>query len=266
MNDATRRVFDQDVACQGSDGGHRAVVSNRWNIFGVPDGGYVMALAVNALRHDIGHPHPLTVTGHYLEPTRPGPAELWSEILRAGRGVSTGTVRLQQEGRTRAFFTAAFTHLERSSGPTRVDAQMPRIPPPQDCKAVRMPTELGEQVTLRLDPDCARWVEGETGGDADVRGWIRFSDGREADALSLLLFADAFPPAVFAHFGATGWVPTIELTVHVRGLPSPGWLLGRFRTRVLQQGFLEEDGELWDSDGRLVAMSRQMAKLRLPDG
>jgi acyl-CoA thioesterase len=37
------------------------------------------------------------------------------------------------------------------------------------------------------------------------------------------------------------------------------WLLVRFRTRLAAEGYLEEDGEIWDRDGRLLAHSRQLA-------
>jgi len=38
----------------------------------------------------------------------------------------------------------------------------------------------------------------------------------------------------------------------------------RFSTRALMDGYLEEDGELWDADVRLVAMSRQLARVHRP--
>jgi len=56
-------------------------------------------------------------------------------------------------------------------------------------------------------------------------------------------------------------VPTVELTVHVRGIPAPGPLQCRFSTRFVQGDSFEEDGEVWDSAGRLVALSRQLALL-----
>ncbi|MEM8662139.1 MAG: thioesterase family protein, partial [Pseudomonadota bacterium] len=46
---------------------------------------------------------------------------------------------------------------------------------------------------------------------------------------------------------------------HVRRVPEPGWLHCRFSTRFISGGMLEEDGELWDTSGRLVAQSRQLA-------
>ena len=38
----------------------------------------------------------------------------------------------------------------------------------------------------------------------------------------------------------------------------------RGKTDFVIDGFLGEDDEIWDSEGNLVAESRQMAKLRMP--
>ena len=96
---------------------------------------------------------------------------------------------------------------------------------------------------------------------AETTGWIRFRDGRPPDLLALALFVDAFPPSIFRLLGRVGWVPTIELTVHFRALPVPGWVRGRFITDDLTDGRMIETGELWDADGTLVARSRQLALL-----
>ena len=92
---------------------------------------------------------------------------------------------------------------------------------------------------------------------------IAFADGRPVDTLALLLVCDALPPAVFHLDMPAGWVPTVEYTVHVRGVPAPGPVRCVFRSQVVQGGFLNEDGEVWDSTGRLVAQSRQLGLLPL---
>lgn len=94
-----------------------------------------------------------------------------------------------------------------------------------------------------------------------MRGWIRFADGREPDPISLLTFLDAFPPVAF-DLGSVGWVPTIEFTGYVRAVPAAGWLAVRLRTSTVTGNLLEEDAEIWDSTGRLVAHSRQLASAR----
>ena len=54
--------------------------------------------------------------------------------------------------------------------------------------------------------------------------------------------------------------------MHIRApLPVKGPLLARFTTKLVRDGFFEEDGELWAQDGTLVAQSRQLALL-LPAG
>ena len=82
---------------------------------------------------------------------------------------------------------------------------------------------------------------------------------------SLLLIADSVPRAIFARIGPVGWIPTMEMTVHPRQKPAKGWMKFRFFTRFVTNDFLEDDGELWDSEGKLVAICRQTGKLMLPE-
>ena len=66
------------------------------------------------------------------------------------------------------------------------------------------------------------------------------------DVFGLLLASDAFPPTIFNARLPVAWTPTVELTVHIRAVPEPGWLRCRFSTRFISGGMLEEDGEIWD--------------------
>ena len=76
---------------------------------------------------------------------------------------------------------------------------------------------------------------------------------------------DAFlPPAIFRAPERIR-VPTLELTIHFRGQPPEDahpWLHCTFVSRVSAGGVVEEDGELWSEDGRLLAQSRQLALVR----
>ncbi len=266
--------FDADTAVEAAgEGRFRATITDRWHIGLAPNGGYLLAVVAAALGEALPHPDPLTITAHYLRPAEAGPAEVTVEPVRTGRSLSTATAALVQGGRERLRVLATCGDLD--AGParvpvTRVRGGPPDLPPPERCER-RDPPEGGfappilERFDTRLHPPPG-WVAGRRDGEADLTGWIRFADGRDADARSLVLFADAFPPAVFEVTEA-GWVPTVELTVHVRARPAPGWLRARFSTRFLVDGWLEEDGELWDEAGRLVAQSRQLALvLPVPGG
>lgn len=256
--------FAQDTAvAQIGHGRWRGVITPRWSIGDAPNGGYTMAMAVRALRDEMPHPDPLTITGHYLRRCDPGPVELVTEIVKAGRTTSTGEVRLHQDGQERLRVLASFADLA-VGGPSRLVGGPPELPPPDQCTTSDgiipggIVAEVEKRFDLRVPPGTYGWVQGAPKGVADHTAWIRFADGSDADLLGLCVVCDAFPPSVF-DLGAVGWVPTIELTVHLRGHPAPGWLRARVGSRYLTGGFVEEDCELWDADDRLVALSRQMA-------
>jgi hypothetical protein len=112
----------------------------------------------------------------------------------------------------------------------------------------------------RYHPADVGFREERPSGTALVRGWFEFADGSPIDAFGLLAAVDAFAPVCFnrAEF-PMGWAPTLELTAHIRERPAPGPLRLQFRSRFIQNGMFEEDGEAWDSRGVLVAQSRQLA-------
>ena len=94
-------------------------------------------------------------------------------------------------------------------------------------------------------------------------GWLGLVEERPLDAPAVALLADAWFPAPWTRLHALAPAPTVEMTVHFRApLPLPdSLLLGRFRSRLIRDGFFDEDGELWAPDGTLVAQSRQLALL-----
>jgi acyl-CoA thioesterase len=247
----------------------RGQVSERWNIGTNPNGGYILAIALAAARASVAQPHPLTTTAHYLSPCGPGPVDVDVDVLKEGRTLSTLTARLVQAGRTRLVVVATYGDLSRQHGPTVVTIEPPDLPPPDQCGADRpfasgfaAPPPITQQVSFLPSPATAERLRTRS-SDAHLEGWIGFVDGRPVDVHALPLLVDASPPAVFAAV-ETGWVPTLELTVHARGLPAPGPLRASIRTRAVIDGLLEEDCELWDSAGRLVAMSRQLAVVLPP--
>jgi len=71
--------------------------------------------------------------------------------------------------------------------------------------------------------------------------------------------ADCSLPAVLTLNVPRMWVPTLEYTVYFRGVPGPGPLKVFSQSRHLTNGYVEEDFDVLDCQGRLVAQSHQLA-------
>ncbi len=241
-------------------------ISGGWSIGSAPNGGYLAALVARAMGEALEMPDAFTTTTHFLRVAKPGAGRIEIEIVRRGRGHGTAVARLIQEGQEVLRVISTFGDLTSLSGPTVVTRVAPVIPPPEECDPGRAgPTDdlsIAERVEMRMSPGSVTWKSGAKSDVAELAGWARLRDGRPTDALSLLFFCDAFPPPVLNLESVSArWVPTLELTVHVRRRPAPGWVRAVFRTRALIGGYLEEDGEVFDESGELVAMSRQLARL-----
>lgn len=247
-----------------TDRHYRGELCEGWRIGAVPNGGYVMAVAARALRAVLPHKDPMTVSAFYLAPTTLGPIDCHVEFLGGGRSTSFAEVKMYQQDQLKVKVTAAFTDLEKLDGPSWSAVQRPQYPAWDECASQPdKGLEFRQRAEIRLVSGGEVFERGEPDGSGAFRGWVRHADGTDPDVISLLMFADAFPPPVFTVHGLLGWVPTVELTVQVRAHPAPGPLQVCLASRFMTNGVIEEDGEYWDSAGQLVAISRQTAKARL---
>jgi hypothetical protein len=240
-----------------------------WSIGTKPHGGYLLS-TMAGLALDEAHPHPMAISAHYVTSPDAGPATVEVERLRTGRSVASSRIRLAQE--------SICVEALLSAGSYSPDADVvwsrgepPVLAPLEECPRAPAEGPTGLRVgqldhtELRIDPATAGWAVGAPAGRAEVRAWLRRDDGNDPSLLDLLVFADALPPVTF-DLGLMGWVPTLELTVLIRALPAPGWIRAVQKARLLQDGWLDEECELWDSNDRLVAQARQLAGYRVPDG
>jgi acyl-CoA thioesterase len=256
--------FDGALALSGSGPVFGAVLDGQWDGPGSTNGGLLLSLATRAIGEMVTFPDPIAVSGFYLRPGTPGPAEISTEVLRSGKTTAFGQASLSRDGKEVLRATAAFSDLDAAAvrgGLLYTGGQPPAQPPAEQCPELRRTTLPHMTLVDRIEYRTAAlpfWVAGGSPSGSPVyEGWMRFADGREPDLSSLPMFVDAVAPAVFEV--GVGAMTTVELTVYLRARPAPGWLAFRTMTRYLADGYLEEDAEIWDSGGRLVAQSRQLA-------
>lgn len=260
--------FDRQIRVDATAGGdYGADLSPGWVVGEGVNGGYLLAVIGNAIRASLPtKPDPIAISAFYLSAASPGPAQVTARVLREGGSVATVASDLSQEGVARITALATYGDLGALPDDVRTSAVEPVLPPPDECvpntmapPEVRALAPLMDRFDMRFDPACVGWAVGEPSGRGALQAWFRLVDGREPDPIELLMVVDALPPVTF-DLGMLGWAPTLELTAHVRARPAPGWLKVRHATRNLAGGMFEEDCEVWDSSGRLVAQSRQLAR------
>jgi hypothetical protein len=271
--------FDRDTAVtpQGDDvfGADLAV---GWTVGGGINGGYLLAVIGNAVRerlHPTGHVDPYSVSAHYLTASVAGPAVIETRVVRSGGRFSTVAATLLQDvagqAVARMSVLATYGDLGAAHAASAAEAALhlalpvPDLPPLEECvlssdapEEIKKMAPLLKRFGTRLDPATAMWAIGKPSCRGMIQGWFELADHRPLDPIALLMVVDALPPVTF-DLGMPGWAPTLELTAHVRAKPAPGWAVVRHRTRTVTGGTFEEDCEVWDSTGRLVAQSRQLA-------
>lgn len=259
-------LLDDAVASQPlGDGLHRVQVTADWNTANqTPNGGYVLALLQHAVLQESAHPDALSIAVTYFRPALPGPADIRVREVRKGRRVSTYDAVLVQSGKEVAHAVVSTHDWDATGTVEHTPHAAPVVPRPEECADVSELIPDGMMAILDRyryrSPTVPGWFRGEPSGIAEATCWIRTADDRPVDALLAGAMVDAFPPATaeIGHMASA----TIQLTVHYRRRPTGGrWALGHVSARHVIAGYHDEDVELWDEQGRLIAQSRQLAIL-----
>ena len=245
---------------------------SRYFVGNTPHGGYLLALMNKALSSVLTHPNSINSNVYYLDRTEPKPAELHVEVIRTSRGSSMGQVRLMQNGKLTCLFSALCSDFQYMKGHSGLETPLPEImnsvPENQfkvmnyeNFKAGSTPSFI-QQLEMSVHPDHAWWDRDISMDVAEARcsAFLELKGGA-ADTFVLSYLADILPPVVQNKYGSLGWVPTLTLTCNIRQLPKTNRLVIDGLARDITNGYFEQDSNIWDMDGNLVATSRQLAKI-----
>lgn len=254
--------LDRATALRPDAAGFSTDIDPEWFVQTGPNGGYIAALLMRALLTTVDDPgRPArSMTIHYLLPAKAGPARVEVEALRTGRSLSFLSVRLVQDERLIATGLAAF-------GSGRSDLVFQDVSPPvgipraDELSAPEPVPSLAPPIADRLDYRPTKLAALFSGAAPEFWCWLRLRDPAPVDAAVLALYVDAMIPSLFLRSPVPVLVPTVDLTLHLRAAPRPGydgWCLGHVRTRTVADGFAEEDCDIYDDSGVLLAQSRQL--------
>jgi acyl-CoA thioesterase len=247
-------------------GTYRARVDPSWNGPVAPNGGVLAATMLRAAEAELGAgaPPARTISAEFLDAPQTGEAVLKVERLRDGRRVAAAEVRLQQEDRTVCLATIVFSAAREGD---RALAEPVQLPPPPPAQAAPPPEFLAQVpplfAQLEIQPTEGGWIFSD-GDRGHTGGWIGFrGDPTPLNSARLCALCDLWWPSVFTALPGPAGVPTLQLTVQLRSTARalPGPVFARFSSDRIQEGHVEERGELWSADGRLLAQSTQLALL-----
>jgi acyl-CoA thioesterase len=275
-------AFDADTAVRRREGGREdeavftAELSPAWRAMRGPHGGYLAAVVLRALIETAGDVSraPRSLTVHYARAPAAGEVLIRTRLERRGRSLSTLSARMEQDGAPVLLALAAFSVPWRA--PEIDELALPDVAGPDPGRASS--PEVEEWIERGFAPVFLRqlvmqWRVGArlyAGADApmEVGSWLGLREqARPLDAIALAMLSDVGAPPPLLRLREQATASTVDLTIHFRTrTPRPRadpaeLCFARLRTRLVHEGFFEDDGVIWAADGTVLAQARQLAVL-----
>jgi acyl-CoA thioesterase len=237
-----------------------------------PHGGYLMAVMHKALTSILPHSTAISSSVQYLDRIDAKTFELEVETFKTSRGSSSGIVKLKQDDKICTTFTGTCSDFQFMKGYDGLQKPLPNIFNESDKKDyIKMNYDkiskgftpaFIKQLECLIHPDHAWWNRdsNDKNNEARCSAFLEMQGGIP-DQFCLSFYSDILPPVVSNKYGPLGWIPTITLTTHIRQLPSTSELYADFKASDINKGYFEQDCNIWDLNGNLVASSRQLTRI-----
>lgn len=246
------------------DGTFAATLPGPWTVGGKPHGGFLVALLARAAVAAAGGspaPDPLTVSAQFLRAPEVGPVLVRAEVRKTGRQTTVVGVHIEQRGHSCVEGVVTTGRLPRERAVWSDLPNQPAEPPGNALDLATLPMasvfRLSEGCDVRLDPNGAGFLHGQTNDPPRLRLWAR-PRNEQVDPMFALLVGDIAPPVTF-NLGRFGWSPTVQMTALLRSRPAPGWLRVQVDCKAVHGPWFDADATIVDATGRLVCQARQLA-------
>ncbi len=229
-------------------------------------GGWVSGLMMAAiLREPERRGAPVAMTGSFLYRVTKGPLTIRTTNLRTGASLAFWQAEIHQDGKLCAQSTITLAQRP-EGGPNFGWLEMPQATPPEQI-ASEPPIQGAPGWRFTFDQ---RWAKGWplTSGDHHSLCWAKEVDDIPVDYPQLALFADMFPPRVFAATGERFSASTITFSTYFHASAEEvaetgaDYILLEGRGRRGSYGTCDVTAALWRRDGHLLATTEQLCWFR----
>ena len=267
--------FQDDLKLENVED-NKFIVNPNTNYFvgNTPHGGYLMAIMHKALTTILPHTTAISSSVQYLDRIDAKPFELEVEIFKASKGSSSGIVKLKQDDKICTTFTGTCSDFEFMKGHDDLQKPLPDIfieknkndyvKMNYDKISKGFTPSFIQQLECLIHPDHAWWnreIDNKSKDNKARCSAFLEMEGGQPDQFCLSFYSDILPPVVCNKYGPLGWIPTITLTTHIRQLPTTSQLYADFIATDINKGYFEQDCNIWDLNGNLVASSRQLTRI-----
>ncbi|MBB84140.1 MAG: hypothetical protein CL931_10070 [Deltaproteobacteria bacterium] len=262
------KILDEETELTHEGNGRYVRTLTKGPFWGVvtPHGGYLMALALQAMTLEVGDAarKPRMLSQHFLGSLKPGPVAVDVTVERVGRGVTSVSARISGGDRLVGLATALFT--TEGEGPAFLDDPMPEVAMP-DQPDTEMLGFFVANVHHTYDFH-RRFGTGGTALPCEDGGWIVSKTPGAWDARDALVASDIWVPPIIRHPDRVCATPSLHHVAHfgpdVTGSEAVPFLVHHQLTNG-GAGLTDESIRLWAEDGRMLLSARQLRTVVSPE-